>query len=220
MKEGVLLENKDVVYTDVEELTSDVMETVASDKTVGVVCHYELATEILKDLMRYENIIINNIEINNPEWDGYEDEYLVSVDNGELFCKKMKHDDRYILYIADVAFVHQDCNSALLAKNDVKEASIKFFEYEWELEDDEDFDCDGNREDCELDEDVDTEEETNITTSGEDVTISKTKDGKIAGFSKTWHDSDEYGNSYYSSYSHYSNDEDGLKEIMKRFGIL
>lgn len=62
-------------------------------------------------------------------------------------------------------------------------------------------------------------EEDLVSTKNESVTLSKGKDGVVHGFSKRWSNSDEYGNTYYSSYSHYSSDENMVKSIAKDFGI-
>jgi len=224
VKKGDINLKKDIIYTDVDELSADIMEKYAEYDSVSIVCFYEIATELIKDLLKYEDVMPNLIHLHGFESEGYEDEYLITIDEDGLWCEPLKQGDHYICYVEKAVFVHQECNSAVMSKNMCSEADYICFEYEWEVEyDDEvedrnEFGCNGDCASCEEYE-LEDDDDLETTISGKNVTVSKDSNGAIKGFGITWSDTDQFGNSYYSSYSHYSDDEDGVKSLMDSFGI-
>ena len=45
-----------------------------------LIAGYEIVSEMLKDLMQFEDTTAFNILLENPEIDGYEDEYILTID--------------------------------------------------------------------------------------------------------------------------------------------
>lgn len=135
-----------------EDLT-DTYECLHEDNMgVSVLAKYEEAKEIISFLCMFD-YDIHSIEIESPDWDGYDDEYIISLTDDLIFCEKNKRNGIYIYSESDYMFVFDDCNSKCLEKisaNEIYEVSIfdedeEFFEFEDEDEDDYfENDCDYN----------------------------------------------------------------------------
>ena len=109
---------------------SDVYDRVKSDdeyNSVDVVAKYEDAKEIIRELIGigYGIAFIN--ELANPEWDGYDDAFVISLLDDEIWCEPVKLKDDYIFVEADVVYIFDDCNSKIIPKieaDDVYEVEI------------------------------------------------------------------------------------------------
>ena len=129
-------------YEDFACAVSDAYDRVKSDdgyNSVDVVVKYEDAKEIIRELvgMGYGIAFIN--EFGNPEWDGYDDAFVVSLLENEIWCEPVKRKDEYIFIEADVAYIFDDCNSKIVPLIESDEI------FEVRIGDD---DCDGDG-DCE-----------------------------------------------------------------------
>ena len=87
-------------YEDFACAVSDVYDRVKSDdeyNSVDVVAKYEDAKEIIRELIGigYGIAFIN--ELADPEWDGYNDAFVVSLLDDEIWCEPVKLKDDYIL---------------------------------------------------------------------------------------------------------------------------
>lgn len=186
-------------YEDIEELCEDIVDTYESfegnSPTVSVIAKFKEAKEIISNLCKLDYQICN-ILIENPEFDGYDDEYFIGLDNDEIFCTKLKKEKEYIKCNSDYIFVLNDCNSKLLemihAEYEVYEVSFDDdgFEFVFE-ENDDDFEYELECCDCCHDD--------------------------MHGF--TAHKNDEKG---YSSVSFYSTEKintEEVKDIMKILGL-
>ena len=106
-------------YEDFACAVSDVYDRVKSyDKydSVDVVAKYEDAKEIIRELVGigYGIAFIN--ELADPEWDGYDDAFVVSLLDDEIWCEPVKLKDDYIFVEADVVYIFDDCNSKIIPK--------------------------------------------------------------------------------------------------------
>ena len=106
-------------YEDFACAVSDVYDRVKSyDKydSVDVVAKYEDAKEIIRELVGigYGIAFIN--ELADPEWDGYDDAFVVSLLDDEIWCEPVKLKDGYIFVEADVVYIFDDCNSKIIPK--------------------------------------------------------------------------------------------------------
>lgn len=192
---------------------------------------YDIAKLILEELIRLGINIDLGIEINTPEWDGYDKEFGIYLSKDGCGCEKKwnvdsKGNEGYFSGESNIAFIHEDCSSAMLSHIG---RGLKI-----EFGFDEDTDCIDEYDDChEIDceecefkkeclddiEDKTMESEELLDgTKHEAVNISRLKDGTPTGFTMSWGDTDN-GMTYYSSYSHYSNDIDMLRKIAKEFGL-
>ena len=91
-------------YEDFACAVSDVYDRVKSDdeyNSVDVVAKYEDAKEIIRELIGigYGIAFIN--ELADPEWDGYNDAFVVSLLDDEIWCEPVKLKDDYIFVEAD-----------------------------------------------------------------------------------------------------------------------
>lgn len=203
---------KRIVFEDVHELSVEMLHDALNfSDCVSAVCHYEIATTLLSELIQSE-VSIGQLDISDYEWNGYDKEYVISLMYGNVYCSPaygMKKDgyshNSYLETYADIMYVHQDCNSKILKYIDCD----KIFEFAVE-EFDESDDCE---EEC-------LDNSDDITTHHSDsVTVSRDKFGNPTGFSKSWFRDDGDGISQYSSYSYYCNDRDRLRSLAQDLGI-
>ena len=188
-------------YEDFACVVSDAYDKVKSDdeyNSVDVVAKYEDAKEIIRELIGigYGIAFIDNLA--NPEWDGYNDAFVISLLDDEIWCEPVKRENGYIFVEADVVYIFDNCNSKIVPKiesDEVYEVEIGDFNYD---------DCDGDCENCECHND------TYLHTSEDE-------DGNTYGFTVSRSDSDSY-----MSYSYYSSDElshEDIQKMLKTFGF-
>lgn len=205
-----------IVFEDVHELSIEMLHDVLNfSDCVSVVCHYDMATALLSELIQSE-VQIGQIDLTH-EWTGYDKEYFVYIVDGCVSCEPAYRSirsgghDKYLEMGADIMYVHQDCNSKILKYIDCD----KIFEFSVnEIDDaDEDEMCCSGCADCE---DTDDEITTHHSNS---VTVSRDKFGTPTGFTKSWFRDNGDGVSQYSSYSYYCNDEDILRDMARDLDI-
>lgn len=151
-------------YEDFACAVSDTYDRVKSNdeyNSVDVVAKYEDAKEIIRELVGigYGIAFIN--EFGDPEWDGYDDAFVISLYDDEIWCEPVKRKDDYIFVEADAVYVFDDCNSKIIPKIESDEV------YEVEIENGYD-DCDGDCENCDLN-NVDTASTTSFKINGKFV---------------------------------------------------
>lgn len=187
-------------YEDFACTVSDVYNKVRSDdeyNSIDVVAKYEDAKEIIHKLIKigYGIAFIN--ELADPEWDGYDDSFVISLLDDEIWCEPVKRDDGYIFIEADVVYIFDDCNSKIIPKIEADEV------YEVGIGNEYD-DCDGDCENCPA------HDETYLHTSEDE-------DGNTHGFTASRSDGDSY-----MSYSYYSSNElshEDIQKMLKAFGF-
>lgn len=141
---------KTLNFDSIEEFCEEFNECIETvhnaneNKYVSVVAKYEEAKEIIRELVYYDYGIAQ-IEVNDPNWDDYDDEYEISVINGEIFCSKMKSNNKYLTSYASVVFFMEDVNSKCISA--FPEA---IFEYEVQIDDE----CDDMCCECKKDDNI------------------------------------------------------------------
>ena len=100
-----------------------------------LIAGYEIVSEMLKDLMQFEDTTAFNILLENPEIDGYEDEYILTLDDEQnIWIEPFKtKDGKYLIFddeYVTLVFVHNDVNSKAILGIDEK--VIQPFEFKWE----------------------------------------------------------------------------------------
>ena len=134
-------------YESIEEFCEEVNECIeevncANKETfVSVVAKYNDAKQIIRELVFY-GYEIAFIEINNPTWDNYNDEYEIYVIDKNIYCSKMKRNNKYLESFASIVFFMEDVNSKC-----IKSFTESVFEYEVQIDDD--CDCNIEDKDCE-----------------------------------------------------------------------
>lgn len=187
-------------YEDFACAVSDAYDKVKSNdeyNSVDIVAKYEDAKEIIRELIGIGYGIAFIDELADPEWDGYDDAFVVSLLDDEIWCEPVKRDMEYIFVEADVVYIFDDCNSKIIPKIESNEV------YEVEIGNEYD-DCDGDCENCNC------HDETYLHTSEDE-------DGNTHGFTASRSDGDSY-----MSYSYYSSDElspEDIQKILKAFGF-
>lgn len=108
---------------------------------MSFIARYEEAAEIIKHLILHGKDIID-IEIEQPESDGYDDEFIISCDSEGVWCEKMKREYGYLNAEDSVIFVLDNCSSTLLSHCHapfILEVTIE--DTDEDTWDDEEFDC-------------------------------------------------------------------------------
>ena len=125
-------------YEDFACTVSDAYDRVKSDNeynTVDIVAKYEDAKEIIRELVGIGYGIAFIDGFGNPEWDDYDDAFVISLLDDEIWCEPVKRKDGYIFVEADVVYIFDNCNSKIIPKieaDEVYEVEIGDFDYDCE----------------------------------------------------------------------------------------
>lgn len=178
---------------------------------ISIVAKYEETQKIMRWLSEF-GYYPCCIDFHEPGYEGYRDEYIISLVNlngyDEFFCEPMRRDDHYITDESSVIYILDNCSCKVISHCEGDEV------FEVCIEDDDWDDWDDDEcEECCCSECVSKD-----TNECESTYVSKDENGVPVGFSKSW-STTENGVNCYSSYSHYSDDLDMLKEIAEKFGV-
>ena len=104
------------------------------DSTI-LIAGYEIVSEMLKDLMQFEDTTAFSIHLDDPEMDGYKDEYILTLDDEQnVWIEPFKNKNgNYLAFDEEyttLVFVHNDVNSKAILGIDEK--VIQPFEFNWE----------------------------------------------------------------------------------------
>ena len=128
---------EDKVYYDTCELAYNMYmysHNPDGDSTV-LIAGYEIVSEMVKDLLQFDDTTAFSIHLENPEMDAYEDEYLLTIDDEQnVWVEPFKNKQGKYLMIDEenstLVFVHNDVNSKAILGIDEK--VIQPFEFAWE----------------------------------------------------------------------------------------
>lgn len=175
------------------------------ESTIDIVCFYEDAKQIIRELILTGACTIGCIDIAYEACNGYELEYYLSVskmdDEWQIWCQEAfdKDKDIYLYGEADICYIFGDCNSRILRR---LKSPIVYEVHVDEMDEEYEDDICMCPECC-------AEREMNNKKSS--VPHSDIKmDDDMKGF--TISSSDDYG---YSSFSFHSTDESLVKEMLK-----
>ena len=144
-------------YEDFACAVSDTYDRAKSDdeyNSVDVVAKYEDAKEIIRELIGIGYGIAFIDELADPEWDGYDDAFVVSLLEDQIWCEPVKRENGYIFVEADVVYIFDNCNSKIIPKIEADEV------YEVEISNEYN-NCDDDCKNC------DCHDETTTSTSYE-----------------------------------------------------
>lgn len=109
-------------FEDIEEFCENIVEVYEDTKAetdryedVSIIALYEDACRITSELIRC-GFEIKEININDSDWDGYDDEYIISVYNDGIWVEPFKRKDEYLNEESGCTYVLQNCNSKCLDK--------------------------------------------------------------------------------------------------------
>jgi hypothetical protein len=205
---------KRFIIEDLSEVAAAMYDEIVNRTRQHVVFigYYDEAIAVMKELMVYDGVYPYNIDIQEESWSGYEKEYYVELDdNLDLWVSPAWYAEKefYLMVDTDIAFITGDCNSMILKT--IRTDSAVEVVYADEIEEDCCGNCSGT-----CDGNCKCHEEPNDHAIVTHVAVSE--DGRIHGFEKSW-THNENGMHYVSSYTHYSNDENFIKELMENFNI-
>ena len=197
-----LLEVAESMYFDITE------DNETGYDVVTFAGYYEDTMAVLKHLLMFDDTVPCHISITDVDICGYKKEYFVTLDSDmNILCWQAYdcENNRYLELYTDCLYVADDCNSSLLKRiNCPKE---EMYEVSYDLDDE--CECNGHCESCQCSKDDNQEIVTRVAVD---------KDGTIRGFEKSW-STHEDGMYYHSTYTHYSNNPDMLKQMMDNFDI-
>lgn len=132
-------------FDDFEDFVIEVTENYDAIKDndegndVAIIAKYAEATEIIENLIQC-GYKIEEIQITNPEYGGYEDEYIISlcnVNGSDIWCEPMKRENGYLDDDSAVIYVMDNCSSTALKHLD----SEVIFEVSVGEEDKDNYEC-------------------------------------------------------------------------------
>lgn len=121
---------------------ADMYEDIRSNDRyddVSVIAKYDEAVEVVKELLCL-GYGLYCCELHAPEWDGYNDEYMISLMDGDLYVEPARRDDGYLDEESCVTYVMNNCSSKAL-----KHITSPI---QYEVSIPECQDCDGDCENC------------------------------------------------------------------------
>lgn len=111
---------KRLCFEDYESLAYDIDENYTrlqghDDLTdVSVIGFYKDIKNVLKYLITFDYDIAS-IDLEEPEINGYEKEFILSIDSvGCIWVDKLWNDNKYLNYESNITFIFDDCNSAVI----------------------------------------------------------------------------------------------------------
>lgn len=124
------MNNTETLYfTDIEDFACNVSDKYDALKDeldeVSVIAKYDKVKDIIKELLciGYD---ICCIDIHDPGCGGYDDEYIISLFERNIFCKPFKRENDYIDDESMIVYVSNDANSKCLSH--IKSDEIYCFE--------------------------------------------------------------------------------------------
>ena len=170
---------------------------------VAVYANYEVAKELVETLIMSGNGIGGILELESYEMSNYDKPFVIYLTEDGVTCEKIYRDGVYYRGESDVAFVHEDCNSAILDYI-YADVALEFgFTGECEMDEEEleelECECDCHVGDC-------------CTCNNDDNELAIESDGDMHGFSVNH--SDENGS---NSYSFYSTDMNLVEKMAQLF---
>lgn len=212
---------KRIIFENVHELSVEMLHDALNfSDCVSAVCHYEIATALLSELIQ-SGVQIGQIDISDYEWSGYDKEYAVTLMDGNVYCsplfgmkKKGYSRDGYLGSYADIAYIHQNCNSKLLGRLEYDKAyefAVMELDEIDDYEDDYEYSCCDH---CDI-----SDDDGSSSYHSESVVVHHDKIGTPTGFTKNWNRDNGKGITQYSSYSYYCNNEDMLRSLAKDLDI-
>lgn len=87
---------------------------------VNIVAHYDVLIDIVNALVKRTEFNIAGAIINDVVYDGYANEFIISIDNrGDMYVEPVyvEEKDIYLYTGSGLTFVHNDCNSKYVTTN-------------------------------------------------------------------------------------------------------
>ena len=96
-------------FKDIENIIDEAVD-IEVDGGVSFVTKYDNAALIIKELFGYEQFVPCFIQLSDPMWDGYDREFIISInDNKDVYCEKYYRNGRYLNSEDGIVFILPDC---------------------------------------------------------------------------------------------------------------
>lgn len=126
-------------FKNCEELSNYMVDKALHGYYTVAVLFYDNAIDLLRELMRYDDINLESIDIQPVEYKGYDKEYYVSIaDDMIVSVEPAFVDGRYLNAEADLTLINGDASSTIIkdiSENKCREIYIGIFDGE------ENYDC-------------------------------------------------------------------------------
>ena len=148
--------DKDLYFEYIEDFANYIIGRVEDDEElfVEVVGKFDTIKTLLKEVMLYEFVNFENIEIESAVVGGYADEFVLSIwmDGGiiEIGCEKLKRDSGYISLDGDETYLLEDCSSKIILLYDDLDLYFVNFDEECDCDDECCGCCECNKEDDDI----------------------------------------------------------------------
>ena len=195
--------NKDLNFECVEDFADYTIDRVEDNEELflSIVGKFEEVKEIIKDLVVLADAEFDTINIQSPDVDGYDDEYVLDCwcDGGLLHigCEPAKQDGKYLNFCGDETYLLSNCSSKLIPL--CEDFGLYFVNF------DDECDCDESCSGCCCHKDDSC------------IEYFKTDDNELHGFAA----GKSTGNGYHS-YSFYTSDnlsKSDICEMLREFGF-
>lgn len=153
------MKSKDLNFEYIEEFVDCLVNEVENneDKFVTVIAKFDEAKEILKELMTYDDVNFESLQIESPIMDNYCDEFVLPLwmNDGvlEIGCEKLKNEEgEYTNPCGDVVFLFDNCSSKIIPLCEGSELYFVNIDDECECDEgcDEKCPCDCHKEEKEI----------------------------------------------------------------------
>ena len=133
---------KRIYFGDISNLAAFMINEVDKNHSVSAVFHYQDACELLRELLKYDDVKPNFIQLEPEDWDGYDKEYSVDLNDFgtlELSVEPVydRKKERYLYYYCDCLILGSDVNSTITKFNDAESCDT----FEAVFETDEEIGC-------------------------------------------------------------------------------
>lgn len=114
-------------FNDYEDLACKIAETYDEARntdeynSVDVIAKYNAAKEILRELICLGYDIALITDFSDPEWDNYNDAFVIGLCDGQIWCEPVKRENGYISIESSVVYLFGDCNSKIIPRIESEE---------------------------------------------------------------------------------------------------
>lgn len=182
------------------------IKDTAENPDISIIAKYEDAKGVIKELCSYDCEIMD-IDIHAPDFDGYSDEYVISLTDidkeKEIWCEPMRRKNGYLNTDSVIAFFFNNCSDTAL-----EHCGDNIIYKVWVGSSQQEEPCTKSDYGC---------NDTSVGKS-ESIYVSRDSSGNPIGFNKGWSVSED-GHVNYFSYSCYSDDIEKLKKVAEELGI-
>lgn len=165
---------KNISFESIEDLCLHMTDSYDSIKgedgeDVAVIAKYPEMREIIKELLciGYD---LHFCDIEDEDYDGYCDEYICTIYDNQLWIEKMMRKNGYLTDDSNVIYLLDNCSSKVIPHITSKNI------FEVSICDNDDSECDGDCENCELHElenENQSDSDVKITINGKPATASE-----------------------------------------------